>query len=61
MLIVSEKQVEAIAYELSERFFKRVGGGNSLAEVDDLAAFLAAEIVAWLRSKGHLRPENAPE
>ena len=44
----SEKQIEAIAYELAERFFKRLGGGNSYQDVDQLAADLADAIRVFL-------------
>lgn len=44
----TDKQIDAIAYELSERFFKRIGGGGSLQDADDLAAALAAAIREWM-------------
>lgn len=45
---VTDKQVDAIAYELMERFFKRVGGGQSMQDMDDLAEALAVAIKAWI-------------
>lgn len=44
----TDKQVDAIAYELMERFFKRVGGGQSLQDMEDLADVLAVAIKAWI-------------
>jgi hypothetical protein len=44
----TDKQVDAIAYELMERFFKRVGGGQSMQDMDDLADVLAVAIKAWI-------------
>lgn len=44
----TDKQVDAIAYELMERFFKRVGGGQSMQDMDDLADVLAVAIKTWI-------------
>jgi hypothetical protein len=44
----TEKQIDAIAYELMERFFKRVGGGQSMQDMDDLAEAIAVTIKAWV-------------
>lgn len=44
----TDKQVDAIAYELMERFFKRVGGGQSMQDMDDLADVLGVAIKAWI-------------
>jgi hypothetical protein len=47
-VFATDKQIDAIAYELAERFFKRVGGGGSLQDADDLAGVIAAAIRDWM-------------
>jgi hypothetical protein len=58
MVYATDKQIEAVAYELAERFFKRIGGGNSLHDVDVLAAVLATVINDWLKGKGRVAPSQ---
>lgn len=36
-MILSVKQIEAVAYELAERFYKRVGYTHSMQDIDDLS------------------------
>ena len=52
----TQKQIEAIAYELMERFFKRIGGGQSMQDMDDLAAAITAAIVDWVNEKNGVKP-----
>jgi hypothetical protein len=47
----TQKQIEAIAYELAERFMKRVGGDHSMQDMDDLAAAITDAIVTWVNEK----------
>lgn len=47
----TQKQIEAIAYELAERFMKRVQGDHSMQDLDDLAAALTDAIVTWVNEK----------
>jgi hypothetical protein len=51
-LIVSDKKVEAIAFELAERFYKRAGYAFTAQDMDDLAEALAGAIHKWLAEKG---------
>lgn len=44
----TEKQVEAIAYELAERFIQRTGNGKQAEQVDSLAAAIGDAIVLWM-------------
>ena len=52
----TDKQVDAIAYELMERFFKRIGGGKSMQDMDDLAEAITAAIVDWVNEKNGVKP-----
>jgi hypothetical protein len=47
----TQKQIEAIAYELAERFMKRIGGDYSMQDMDDLAEAISGAIVTWVNEK----------
>jgi hypothetical protein len=51
MVYATQKQIEAIAYELAERFMKRVGGDHSMQDMDDLADAITDAIVTWVNGK----------
>jgi hypothetical protein len=50
-IYATQKQIEAIAYELAERFMKRVAGDHSMHDLDDLAAAITDAIVVWMNER----------
>ena len=47
-IYATDKQIEAVAYQLSERFFKLVGNSRSSEDVDDLADEISQAIHKFL-------------
>lgn len=50
MPVATERQIEAIAYELAERFFKRLGGEHTLDQRDSLSEALAKALKEWMEN-----------
>ena len=44
----TEKRIDAVAYELAERFFERTGAVTTAVKVDSLAEAISAAIKAWV-------------